>query len=112
MTWQAVAAVPSPASGNDGVAIFFHFGPGVGGEPAANITRWYSHFKEPRAALDATVEHLIVDGGTRHLFYRKAIGVAAARLSELALLAEANLGVRMVGLRALEQHVAAAIIGP
>ena len=74
---KAQFRIRNPAGGNDGIAIFFHFGPGVGGEPAANITRWYSHFKEPRAALDATVEHVAIDGGARHLFYARGTFVAA-----------------------------------
>ena len=90
---KAQFRVRNPAGGNDGVAIFFHFGPGIGGEPAANITRWYSHFKEPRVALDATVEHLTVDGGARHLFYAQGTFVTAGadgkrrEVSDYALLA-------------------------
>ena len=74
--WQRVAP-PTPmrkamfrvpnATG-DGAVTFYHFGPGLGGGPQANIERWRRQFKEPDAQRRARVETKMVGGRKLHLF--------------------------------------------
>lgn len=74
--WQRVVA-PTPmrkamfrvpnATG-DGAVTFYHFGPGLGGGPQANIERWRRQFKEPDAQRRARVETKMVGGRKLHLF--------------------------------------------
>ena len=74
---KAQFRIRNRAGKDDGVAMFFHFGPGRGGAAADNINRWFSQFKEPRAALRARVEHVVIDGRPRHLFFARGTFLAA-----------------------------------
>src|SRR5262245_24285100 len=39
-----------PGSGGDAECVVFYFGPGQGGDPAANVARWMSQFEDPEGA--------------------------------------------------------------
>ncbi len=65
---KAMLRVPNAAGTGDGAVTFYHFGPGIGGGPQANIERWRRQFKEPDAQRRARVETKMVDGRKLHLF--------------------------------------------
>ncbi len=88
---KAQFRIRNRAGAADGVAMFFHFGPGRGGSAADNINRWFSHFTEPRAALQARVEHITVDGGPRHLFFARGTFRAAGQGGKPVALADYGL---------------------
>ncbi len=88
---KAQFRIPTRTGAGDGVAMFFHFGPGVGGSAANNIDRWFSHFTEPRAALQARVEHVTVDGRPRHLFFARGTFLAAGPGGKRVALADYGL---------------------
>ena len=88
---KAQFRIRNRAGAADGVAIFFHFGPGRGGGAADNINRWFSQFREPRAALQARVEHITVDGRPRHLFFARGTFLAANQGGKREALADYGL---------------------
>ena len=69
---KAQFIVRNADGGDDGLVIFFHFGPGQGGSPQANIRRWYSQFTEPNDKLGARVREDVVGG--RKLYDFRATG--------------------------------------
>ena len=73
---KAQFVVRNKAGGDDGLVIFFHFGPGRGGSPEANIRRWQSQFVEPIAELGAEAKRTDVGGRVLHEF--RATGTLAA----------------------------------
>lgn len=76
--WDAMAAsrlrkaqfiVRNTPGGEDGLAIFFHFGPGMGGSVESNIKRWYSQFAEPNDKLGARITESLVGGRKLYTFH-------------------------------------------
>lgn len=65
---KAQFIVRAISGGDDGLAIFFHFGPGRGGTPDANIRRWFSQFAEPNEKLGARINQTKIAGRGLHTF--------------------------------------------
>ena len=67
------AQLKVPGEGKtSGDVIFFHFGPGAGGDTKSNIDRWLSQFQEPKDKLNAKTEEVKVKG--RKITYVQAEG--------------------------------------
>ncbi|MBI5386379.1 MAG: hypothetical protein HZA90_17045 [Verrucomicrobia bacterium] len=56
--------------------VFFHFGPGDGGDKQANVDRWLGQFKEPKDKINSKVEDVTVSG--RKVTYVQAEGTYSA----------------------------------
>lgn len=65
---KAELRIPDPLGGEQGVCSFFHFGPGQGGTPAANIERWQDQFQEPPQKLAAKIGVEDIAGTRVHWF--------------------------------------------
>lgn len=65
---KAQFIVRGKPGGDDGLAIFFHFGPGQGGSPDANMRRWLSQFAEPSEQLGARINQTRIAGRGLHTF--------------------------------------------
>ncbi len=72
----ATAAAAGGEEG-DGAVAFYHFAPGRGGSPAANIARWYLQVTEPRERLGARLEER--RSGARRLHLFRAVGTTCGR---------------------------------
>jgi hypothetical protein len=60
---RAQYRVPGP--GGDGECIVFYFGPGQGGDPAANAVRWAQQFKQPDGSSSVDRMQVAMLEGTR-----------------------------------------------
>jgi hypothetical protein len=60
---RAQYRVPGP--GGDGECIVFYFGPGQGGDPAANAVRWAQQFKQPDGSSSVDRMQVATLEGTR-----------------------------------------------
>ena len=60
---KAQLAVVDEKSGAKAEVIFFHFGPGQGGDAKANIDRWLSQFQEGADKINAKIEPVTIGKG-------------------------------------------------
>ncbi len=103
--------IPASNGGNDANLILFYFGPGQGGTPEANITRWQTQFSTPQGGrVEAKVEKLEVSNMPVTIVelngnYARSIGMGSAEngmaqqtlLASIVETAQGNVTIQLYG---------------